>query len=385
MIRCIINGILWLPEGPSRTKLWLNDDRILAVGETSLPVDETIDAAGLNVSSGWIDIHLHGGGGADFMEGDRAAFHTITEYHLAHGSTGQVPTAVSGSDAQIRLFLDGYRKASESGTIRARLLGAHLEGPYLAKLRKGAHDEAALRDPIPSEYEAWLAEYPFIKRMTAAIELPGALTLGDCLHHHGVNASIGHSEAYGETITRAVEHGFQSVTHLYNAMSNVQNIDGRKAAGIAEMALLDDRLFVEVIADLVHVPKELVLLAHRAKTSQKMILVSDCLAPAGQHEGVHRLGSQEYGVAIDVREAAYLHGTNKLAGSVVAADRLIKNAVDIGVPLKDALEMMSLTPAKLLGVDGSLGSLVAGKLADLVFFDEAIRVHRVFVGGCEIG
>jgi N-acetylglucosamine-6-phosphate deacetylase len=384
MIRCITHGLVWLPEGPSRTNIWLNDDRIVAIGEASLQADEIIDAAGQNIASGWIDIHLHGGGGADFMEGDVAAFQTITDYHLAHGATGQVPTAVSGSDAQIRRFLEGYRNAEASGLVRARLLGAHLEGPYLSTLRKGAHEEAVLRHPDPTEYLAWLTEYPFIKRMTAAIELPGAHALGDCLHDHGVNASMGHSEAYGEEITQAISHGFQSVTHLYNAMSSVQTINGKKAAGIAEMALLDDRLFVEVITDLVHVPKELVHLAYRAKTREKMILVSDCLSPAGQKEGVHRLGTQASGIEIDVRDAAYLHGSTKLAGSIVAADQLVKNAVAIGIPLAEALEMMSLTPAKLLGVDSMLGSIAIGKQADLVFFDEAIIVKRVFVRGREI-
>jgi N-acetylglucosamine-6-phosphate deacetylase len=384
MIRCIVNGVVWLPSGPLRTKLWLNNDRIVAIGETLLHAEEIIDAAGLHVASGWIDIHLHGGGGADFMEGEIAAFQTVTDYHLAHGSTSQVPTAVSGSDAQIRRFLEGYRQAEASGLIRARLLGAHLEGPYLAKLRKGAHDEAVLRHPNPTEYLAWLTEYPFITRMTAAIELPGAHELGDCLRAHGVNASIGHSEAYGDEITQAVDHGFLSVTHLYNAMSSVQNINGKKAAGIAEMALFDDRLYVEVITDLVHVPKELVRLAYRAKTREKMIMVSDCLSPAGHPTGAHRLGTQASGIAIDVKDAAYLHGTNKLAGSVVAADQLVKNAVAIGIPLAEALEMMSLTPAKLLGVDAMLGSIAIGKQADLVFFDEAIDVLRVFVRGQEM-
>ncbi|MCK7486958.1 MAG: amidohydrolase family protein [Bacillus subtilis] len=343
----------------------MSDSQIIAIGNAAINPDEIIDAAGLNIASGWIDIHLHGGGGADFMDGDIAAFQTITDYHLRHGATGQVPTAVSGTDAQIRRFLEGYRQAEESGLMRARLLGAHLEGPYLAKQRKGAHDEAVLRDPEPMEYRAWLETYPFIARMTAAVELNGALALGDCLREHGVNASIGHSEAYGEEITTAVAHGFQSVTHLYNAMSSVQNVNGKKAAGIAEMALLDDRLYVEVIADLVHVPKELVRLAHRVKTSERMILVSDCLAPAGQSEGVFRLGSFASGIAIDVKDAAYLHDTNKLAGSVVAADQLIKNAVAIGIPLGEALEMMSLTPAKLLGIDEILRSSCRGQTRGL--------------------
>lgn len=377
----IENGSVILPEGLKKTNLLFEDDKILAIGPKRFEADLIIDAKGAFVSPGFIDIHLHGGGGHDFMESTVEAFTSVSEFHLIHGATSQVPTAISAPKASIDQFLSSYQQASESGLIKARLLGAHLEGPYLSPKKNGAHTLACLHDPIESEYHEWVEKYPFVKRMTAAPELEGALKMGDYLHQHHINVSIGHSNAFGNEITDAISHGYDSVTHLYNAMSSVGEHKGKKAAGIAEMALLNPDLFVEMIADLQHVPKELVQFAYKNKGSDKLILVSDCLSPAGMEEGVYFLGAGADRMQIDVKDAVYLHGQNKLAGSIATVNTLLKNVVSIGIELTEAVKMISSTPAKLLGFDHIVGSLEVGKAADILLLDQHLNVVKVICKG----
>ncbi len=377
----IQNGSVILPHGLKKTNLLFENDVILAIGPKLFDADRIIDAKGAFVSPGFIDIHLHGGGGHDFMESTVEAFKSVSEYHLTHGATSQVPTAISAPKASIDLFLSSYQQAAESGQIKARLLGAHLEGPYLSPKKNGAHTLACLHDPIESEYHEWVEKYPFLKRMTAAPELEGALKMGDYLRQHHINVSIGHSNAFGNEITEAIAHGYDSVTHLYNAMSSVGEHKGKKAAGIAEMALLNPDLFVEMIADLQHVPMELVQFAYKNKGSDKLILVSDCLSPAGMEEGVYFLGAGADRMQIDVKDAVYLHGQNKLAGSIATVNTLLKNVVSIGIELTEAVKMISSTPAKLLGFDHILGSLEVGKVADIVLLDQQLNVVKVICKG----
>ena len=380
----IKNGSVILPSEIVSASLLIEDGHILSLGTNAAIADEVIDAAGYYVAPGFVDIHLHGGGGHDFMEATPEVFKTITEYHLSHGSTSLVPTAVSASLFDQNAFLSAYQKASESSLIRVRLLGAHMEGPYLSETKKGAHDEHLLKNPDPNEYQTLIAAFPFIKRWTIACELPGALIMGDYLSNHGINASIGHSNAFGRQITDAMKHGFNSVTHLYNATSNAEEFEGKKAAGIVETALIENDLFVEIIGDLQHVPAEMIMLAYKNKTSEKMILVSDCLSPAGMPKGTFHLGNAS-GFQVDVGEAVYLAGSKKLAGSIASGDILLRNAINIGIPITEAVKMLTLTPAKLLGYDKMIGSLECGKAADIIIFDNDIDIKHIFCKGKRIG
>lgn len=380
----IKNGLLILPSAIEKKHLLLEDGIIQSITDELPKADQIIDATGLFVSPGFIDIHLHGGAGHDFMEGTIDAFQAISEYHLSNGTTTFVPTSISAPmEAQIR-FLSGYRAADQSGKIRARMLGAHLEGPYLSEQKKGAHPREFLKNPDPKEYIRLIDDYPFIKRFTIAIELEGATRMGDYLFAHKINASIGHSLAYGRQITEAKQHGFTSVTHLYNAMNGFGEFEGKKAAGITEMTLIDPDLYAELILDLVHVPKELVQLAYRNKTADRLILVSDCLSPAGMQADSCFLGDEKNGFIVDVRDAAYLAGTQTLAGSIVSCNDLVRNAVKVGIPLFDAVKMVTLTPATLLGAEKIIGSIALGKAADLVLFNQNIEMKHIFVKGQKI-
>jgi len=377
----VANGRCVLDAGVINADVVLEDDRIASVGKADGPAELTIDAMGLFVVPGFIDVHVHGGGGRDFMEASVEAYVAATEFHLAHGTTTIVPTAVSAAPSDLERFLAGYERAEASGRIRARLGGAHLEGPYLSKIKAGAHDPDVLRNPDPAEYLPLAERHPCLRRMTAAPELPGALGLGDDLSARGIRVSVGHSDATAEVVLEACAHGYGSVTHLYNAMSSVGERGGRKQGGVAEAALYDDRLYAEIIADLRHVPAELLKLAYKVKGRNRLVLVSDCLAPAGGTPGRYRLGDPEKGAAVEVRDAAYLEGTTRLAGSVATADTLLRNMVSIGVPLPDAVRMLTRTPAELLGVADRIGALEPGLAADLVVLDDAMTVRHVVCRG----
>jgi N-acetylglucosamine-6-phosphate deacetylase len=377
----IKGGNVVFPDGIREENILIKDDKIVYIGQNIPQANLIIDAKSFFVTPGFIDIHLHGGGGHDFMEATDDAFTAICNYHLFQGATSQVPTAITAPSNEIIKFLEGFKNVMESNKIDARLLGVHLEGPYLSFEKKGAHPQEFLRLPDPKEYENWIEKYPFIIRMTIAPELEGALDLGDYLHNHNINASIGHSNAFGSEVDKAIEHGYTSVTHLFNAMSSYDEHQGMKAAGVAEMALLRKDLFVEVISDLQHVPKELIHLAYRIKESKKMILVSDCLAPAGMEKGEYYLGNKSSGMPVDVKDAVYLRGQKKLAGSVASVNTLLKNVVSIGIGLVDAVNMLSLTPAQLIGQDYHLGSISIDKCADILLLDGSLNVKRIICKG----
>lgn len=381
MITLIKNGIVVTKEGLKSIDLLFQDDKIIEMGYQLSGYNHVIDATDCYVIPGMIDIHVHGGGGHDFMEANLEAFQKASDFHLLNGATSLVPTAITASKEAIDHFLIAYKEALNSPSISARLIGAHLEGPYLSKEKKGAHPLKYLRNPEINEYSEWIKKYPFINRMTAAPELEGALDLGDYLSQKGVNVSIGHSNAYGQTIIEAMNHGYTSVTHLYNAMSNVGQFEGKKAAGVAEMALLEKDLYVELIADLKHVPRELIKLAYLNKTADRLILVSDCLSPAGMGEGQFFLGTEKEPILIDVSDAAYLHNQTTLAGSISSVHQLLKNVISLGIDFVDAVKMLSITPAKLLKLDDSIGSIEVNKSADIVILNKKYDILHVICQG----
>lgn len=377
----IKNGSLVLGSEILRKNLLIKDGSIESLTEKEPAADAILDVRGAFVAPGFIDIHVHGGGGHDFMEATPEAFLRATEHHLSHGTTALCPTTVSAPLPAIRKFLEAYQTAEASGLIRARMLGAHLEGPHLSTKKNGAQDARFLTLPVVSEYEALIGEFPFIKRITAAPEIPGVLDLADHLFRKGVQFSIGHSDARGSQIEEAIRHGFRSVTHLYNAMSAYGEFEGRKAAGVTEKALLEPDLYAELIGDLIHVPADLYQLAYQSKTSAKLILVTDALSPSGMPKGLFFLGEEDEGIRVDVREAAYIMGTNKLAGSLVTTDLLLKNALSLGIPLIDAVKMLTETPARLLGLEKTVGSLKKGLAADVVVFDDQGDIRHVICQG----
>lgn len=375
------NGILISGSEMIRKNLLLDQGQVREWTDDSVAADLVIDVRHQYVVPGFLDIHFHGGGGHDFMEGTPEAFLAASTQHLMRGVTSQVPTSVSSSPEILRKFLTAYRDTQKSGLLKARFLGAHLEGPHLSPKKPGAHPVKNLRIPDPEEYERLFAEFPFIRRITAAPELPGVCDLARRFSPRGIQFSMGHSDSHGPEIDIAIQSGFTSVTHLFNAMSSYGPFRGKKEAGLAEKTLLETGLFAELVGDLCHVPKDLFRLAWKDKTADRLILVSDALSPAGAPPGAYLLGSGPDAVKIDVRDAAYLAGSDTLAGSVASADQLLMNAVKIGIPFPDALKMLTETPAKMLGVSDRIGSLAPGHDADILILDDRYAVRKVICGG----
>lgn len=358
--------------------------KITRVGQfVPAPGDAVLDGKGLYLAPGFIDIHTHGAGGCDYMDGTAEAAHTAAVTAARFGATAVYPTSVCASEQGVYTMIDAFFEAQKiSGG--AQLLGIHLEGSYFDRVMAGAQDPRYIVLPDEAEYRR-IYEYGkgSIKRWSAAPELPGAMQFGDFLKEKGIVGSMGHTDADTFVAIEALEHGYSHCTHLYSAMSGVRRIDGRRHGGVVEAAFLSDDITVEMICDGVHLPKELLQLIYKIKGPDKVALVTDSMRAAGQKVTKSILGSLEHGQEVLVDdEVAWMPDRTSFAGSICTCDRLVRTAVKLAeIPLADAVKMMTLTPARIMGIDAAKGSIEVGKDADLVLFDEDIRIERTIVGG----
>jgi N-acetylglucosamine-6-phosphate deacetylase len=349
---------------------------------------ELIDAGGHYISPGFIDIHIHGGGGSDFMDANATDVEQVFRYHAEHGTTAMCPSTATAPLDEILAALDGinvYRSRQPS----ARALGAHIEGPYLSFTKRGCHLPEHVRTPEEAEWKQILERGP-VAWMTLAPELPGAPPLIEALRKSGANPSAGHSEALYHEMEEAVALGVNHVTHLYCAMTDAMNNRWRgtpnpRAAGILEAVYLDERLTSEIITDGKHLSREMIILAMRNKGYEKLALITDAMRGAGMPDGEYTFGPRHGMVAhVRNREARIPDGT-ALASSVYAMNEIVATMVELtNCPLWQAVRMASLTPAEIVHVDDELGSLAPGKRADIILFDENVDVSRVFVDGREL-
>lgn len=379
----ISGGKVLLPHGlTERTNVYVCDGVISAVTTDALPFDEEIYAEGRYVSPGFVEIHSHGAGGKDFLDGTVDAFLTIAEVHARHGVTTLIPTATSG-DFEDTLALD--RTLDEANALNrhgADMPGLHLEGPYFADSQRGAQDPRYLRDPKPEEYMRVLDGCRHLMRWSIAPELPGALELGDELHRRGILAAIGHSDAEYPQCDAAWQHGYTHVTHLYSGMSSVHRRNAYRYVGVVEAAYLIDDMTVEIIADGKHLPAELLKLIYRIKGPEHIALITDSMRGAGMPDGPSMLGHWKNGLPVIIEEGvAKLPDRTSFAGSVATFDRLVRNMRDMAeVPLGTVIQMAAKTPAKIMGLHDR-GEIAVGKRADLTLFDENIHVSHTMVGG----
>ncbi|MGN6601159.1 MAG: N-acetylglucosamine-6-phosphate deacetylase [Ginsengibacter sp.] len=346
--------------------------------------DEVIDAKGNYVSPGFIDIHVHGGGGSDFMDGTVKDFLTIAETHLQYGTTAMVPTTLTAGKEDILHILSVYRDAYTKNTNGARFLGMHIEGPYLAMSQKGAQDARYIRKPDKEEYEEVVHKAgDIIARWSAAPELEGAIEFGSYLSAHNILPSIAHTDAVYDDVIKAFENGYTLATHFYSAMSGVTRKNAFRYAGVIESVYLMDGIDVEIIADGVHLPTPLLQLVYKIKGPDRIALVTDAMRAAGQQTSESILGSKENGLKVIVEDGvAKLPDRSSFAGSVATADRLVRTMVQqAGIPLTEAVRMMTLTPARILKIENHKGSIAVGKDADIVIFDENINVQSSMVEG----
>ncbi len=363
----------------------VEDGLIVAVGEGDLQVEDcmAIDARGKWLTPGFIDIHTHGGGGHDFMDGTVEAYLGAVETHARHGTTSIVPTTLTSTMEELRNVFDVFGTAKASNKNGARMLGLHLEGPYFAMSQKGAQDPRYIRDPKPEEYLEILGWSDDIIRWSAAPELPGALAFGRELAKRGILASIAHSDAICEQVIEAFENGFTHFTHLYSAMSGVRRINAYRYAGVIESAFLLDESTVEIIADGVHLPASLLKLVCKIKGPGRTALVTDSMRAAGMPEGESIIGSLRDGMKVIVENGvAKLPDRSVFAGSVATADRLVRTMRNMAeIPLMQVIRMMTTTPAAILGMGQRRGCIAPGMDADMVVFDDDISICMTMIGG----
>lgn len=359
---------------------------ISAVAEGNIVAADAleIDAQGKYVAPGFIDIHVHGGGGHDFMDGDEDGFLKIAATHARHGTTAMLPTSLTSDRQGLFDTLGVYERAAKKNTDGAQFLGMHLEGPYFAMNQRGAQDPRYIRDPDPDEYKAVIAAHgASIRRWSAAPERKGAIEFGQYLRSHGILPALAHTDAVYEEVVEAFDNGYTLATHLYSGMSGVTRRNAFRYAGVIESAFIIDEMDVEIIADGVHLPAPFLKLIYKIKGPDRIALITDAMRAAGMPPGKSILGNIRTGMEVIVEDdVAKLPDRTAFAGSVATADRLVRTMIALaGVSLIDAIRMITSTPARIAGVSDRKGSLTKGKDADVVIFDENITIRSTLVKG----
>lgn len=317
------------------------------------------------------------------MDGTCEAYIGAARTHARHGTTAMLPTTLTSTNEELKNTFRVFKKAKRENNTGAQLLGLHLEGPYFAMTQKGAQDPRYIRNPKREEYEEILSWTDDILRWSAAPELEGAMEFGRFIRNKGILPSIGHSDAIYEQVQEAFENGFTHVTHLYSGMSGVHRRNAYRFAGVIESTFLIDNMTCEVIADGAHLPPCLLQLIYKIKGPSRIALVTDSMRAAGMPEGETILGSLKDGQKVIVEDGvAKLLDRSAFAGSVATTDRLVRTIVQkAGIPLIEAVRMMTATPAEIIGVSDTKGSLVPGKDADIVVFDEGINIKMTIING----
>jgi len=350
-------------------------------GEVEEPENAVrIDAGGEFITPGMVDIHLHGAGGADFTRLDTSTFATAGEFLVRHGVTACLATVLTSPDKIVFETLERVRelKKNRSGGP-AEVLGVHLEGPYLNPLQSGAHPGSLLAHPTPGHYLPFLEFNDVLKMMTLAPELPGAPGLVRSLREKGIVAAAGHTDGVHSEMAEAIEQGISHATHFFCNMSNFRRHNLKRVAGAAETLLYDDRISGELIADGWHLGPLLMQLLVKVKGPDRVCFVSDAMPAAGLPDGRYFLGTVE---AVIEGGAARLPDKSAYAGSVASLDICVRNGItQIGLELKDALRMATLTPAGIIGEDSRKGCLAVNKDADILIIDREANVLTTIARG----
>ena len=388
MKTAIINGRILAPEGILEGKvLVLKDDKILGITDSIPAGAEKIDAGGRYVSPGFIDMHTHGAGGADFMDGTVEAYLTAARMHAIHGTTLLFPTTLTSTDEALSESFETYGKAlALSGKDGAAFGGMHLEGPYFAPEMAGAQDPRYLRDPEPENYLGILEKTEHIARWSFAPERPGSPQFAAELKKRGIVSSIGHTNATFADCDAAFQAGCSLMTHFYSCMSTITRRNAYRYAGVIEYGYWQDGMDIEIIADGIHVPADLLKLVVKIKGIGHIALVTDSMRAAGMPEGPSILGGLQGGQEVIVEDGvAKLLDRSAFAGSVATADRLVRTMIrEGGVSLQDAVRMITANPARIMGLSHRKGRIAPDYDADLVIFDEDICINNTIIKGKEI-
>ena len=369
------DGVL---EGGALTLDDAGDIAEVGARRSSPPRSGDIDASGLVILPGFVDMHVHGGGGADFMQGTVEAARQVARTHARFGTTSLLATTLTASRADTDRAIRAAREVQDvgSGEGEARVLGIHLEGPYICAAKRGAQPLAFVRPPDADELAHWIAlSGQTVRQITLAPELPGAEAVIRAARASGVIVSLGHTDATAADVLAAIEWGARQATHTFNAMRGLHH----REPGTVGTVLARPEIVCEIIADGVHLDPLIVKLIVAAKGASGAVLITDAIEGAAMPDGEYALGGQP----LFVRDgtAAFADGT--LAGSVLTMDRAFANLRRFaGTSLPDAARLSSGTAARQLGMDGRIGEIAPGKTGDLVILDpETAAVAWTLVGG----
>jgi N-acetylglucosamine-6-phosphate deacetylase len=360
--------------------------------DAPFPADGAIVEAGDGfISPGFVDLHVHGGAGADFMDGTAEDFRTALCCHARHGTTRLAATTTVATHEQILATLEQTRQFRRNPEPNgSRVLGAHFYGPYFRYEARGAHPGAAIRPPIEQEFSQYLEYADDLVTATVAPELPGAKEFALACRAKGVRTNVGHSWATFAQMTEAVEWGVRHIDHLFCAMSDKSKLRQFQMypmqGGVLEATLYYDELTTEVIADGKHLDAGLLRLALKLKGPDRLALVTDTSRALDMPEGRYVIGPLEGGEPLIKRDGVgMMPDGSALASSVMGMDHMVRTFAELtGRPLWEVIRMASLTPARIAGREREIGSLEIGKRADVVVLDEKLAVQRVFIEGAEL-
>lgn len=381
MLTIITNGKLLTSQGWVE-KGWIifDGNKILDLGSGPVPIecDNKIDVAGGYILPGGIDIHVHGGGGHDFMEGTEEAFRVATQTHLRHGTTAIYPTLAASSTEMIMEAAATTEKlmAEPNSTV----MGLHLEGPYFNMVMAGGQMPEYIRNPQSEEYKHIIENTSCIKRWDAAPELEGAIEFGRYVSSKGVVTSIAHTTANYNVVKAACEAGYSLATHFYNAMTGVHKKREFKYEGTIESIYLMDGMNVELVADGIHVPPVILRMVHKMKGVERTCLITDAMGCTASDS------KEAYDPRVIIEDGVCkLSDRSAIAGSIATMDRLIRTMVQQAeIPLEDAVRMASETPARIMGIYDRKGSLDKGKDTDVIIMDENLELKGVWSMGREV-
>ncbi len=370
------------------------EERIRSVGPSDpgpTAAAEVIDLQGQYLAPGFVDLHVHGGDGADFMDGTPEAFHTVCRCHARHGTTSLTPTSTVARYDQYVQFVNICQYLLEGKSEGARIVGCHLYGPYFARPARGCHPDHDFLIPDADNTESLLRSAPSMPLVvTIAPEIANAEWLVRTYAPRGVRFNVGHSHATFAQVEAAVQWGVRHVDHLFCAMSDRARLRQSQTypmrGGVMEATLYFEELTTEVIADGKHLAPELLRLAHKVKGSDRLALVTDAMRAVDQPDGQYWFGAQGSGQRVRKQDGVGLTADGSaLASGVMGLDHAVRTMHHTaGIPLPEAIRMATLTPARILGQASEIGSLEAGKRADLVVLNQTLNVQSVYIGGAKV-
>ncbi len=380
----LTNAKLILPDTIQRGALEIRNGRIHRVVTSrrgnAFRSGVTRNLQGGFLAPGFIDLHIHGAVGRDTMEAQTEAFRVITEFHLRGGTTSLALTTLTATGVEILKVLEAVKPLLNRSLGGARIVGVHLEGPFISKAQAGAQNPEQIRNPVAREWRRYLRYGKLVTQVTLAPENPGSLPFIRALRKGGVIASGGHTNATELQLMPALAAGLNQATHTVSAMSSVTKRGPYRMAGMLEFALGRDEIMCELIGDGVHVPPTMMRMIFNAKGRDGVCLITDATLGAGLKAGTKFvLGGVRARVTLRVAE---LEDGSALAGSTLTMIEAVRRSVQLaGQSLVDAVLMASLNPARQLGREKEFGSIEPGKRADLVWFDDQFRVRGVWLDG----